>query len=71
MTGLIVRLFYHRSHSHRMDAQPPYLVQVQLNRGYRAKLKWLTVETFDNRRFAMSQLAILKQQYPNNNYRLI
>ena len=66
MTGQIVRLFYHRSHSRRMDAQPPFLVQVLLN-----QKRWLTVETFQNRRFALSQLAILKQQFPNNNYRLI
>ena len=54
-----------------MDAQPPFLVQVQLNRAYKTKTKWLTVETFNSKRFALSQLAILKQQFPNNNYRLI
>lgn len=54
-----------------MDAQPPFLVQLQLNRGYRKTQKWLTVEQFDNRRIALSQLAILKQQFPNNNYRII
>jgi|TARA_R100000479_G_scaffold162992_1_gene101307 hypothetical protein len=52
-----------------MDAQPPFLVQLQLKRGY--GFKWLTVEEFDSKRFALSQLALLKQQFPNNTYRLI